>query len=177
MAQSTLPKPVYAVAGAGDLAAEQIKKLASQAPELQARAAELPQEIRKIAADLPRDLQNLATDLPSLAADLQTKARGLDVETVTAVVRKNTAAVRKNVETAQHKAVDVYGDLVERGQKFVAKRQDGTSAAPATPKTVARKVAAKKAAAKQQNPTAELGPEPGLDVKAPLGKPAGTTKS
>ena len=165
MAQSTLPRPVYAVAGAGDLAAEQLKKLASQAPEIQARAAELPQELRKLAADLPRDLQNFATDLPSLAAQLQEKARGLDVDTV-------TAAVRKNVETLQHTAVDVYGDLVTRGQKAVSKRQGGTTTAS---KTVAKKTAAKKTAAK---PAAkDLGPQPGLDVKAPLGKPAGTSTS
>jgi hypothetical protein len=167
MAQTTLPRPVYFVAGAGDLAAEQLKKLRSQAPEIQARAAELPQELRKLAADLPRDLQNLATDLPSLAAQLQEKARGLDVDTV-------TAAVRKNVETLQHTAVDVYGDLVERGQKAVSKRQGGTRTTTPS-KTVAKKTAAKKTAAK---PAAkDLGPQPGLDVKAPLGKPAGTSNS
>jgi hypothetical protein len=167
MAQTTLPSPVYAVAGAGDLAAEQIKKLASQAPEIQARAAELPQELRKLAAELPRDLQNLATDLPSLAAQLQAKARGLDVDTV-------TAAVRKNVDTFQHKAVDVYGDLVERGQKAVSKRQGG-SGSSVTPRTAAKKTAAKKTAVKST--PKELGPQSGLDVKAPLGKPAGTTNS
>ncbi|MDQ1653079.1 MAG: hypothetical protein QOI35_2279, partial [Cryptosporangiaceae bacterium] len=99
MAQSTLPRPVYAVAGAGDLAAEQIKKLAAQAPEIQAEiqsgAAKLPQELRKLANELPRDLQNLATDLPSLAAGLQARARGLDVDTVTAAVRKNVEVARK----------------------------------------------------------------------------------
>jgi hypothetical protein len=148
MAQSTLPRPVYAVAGAGDLAAEQLKRLSARAPEfqaraqeLQARAAELPQELRKLAAELPRDLQNLATDIPSLAAQLQAKARELDVETV-------TAAVRKNVETAQHKAVDVYDDLVSRGQKAVAKRQDGR---PTTKKpAAAKKPIAKKAPAAKQ---------------------------
>jgi hypothetical protein len=167
MAQTTLPSPVYAVAGAGDLAAEQLKKLASQAPEFQARAAELPQELRKLAAELPRDLQNLATDLPSLAAQLQAKARGLDVDAV-------TAAVRKNVETVQHKAVDVYGDLVERGQKAVSKRQAGSGTVVA-PKATPRKTAARKTAVKATTPARDLGPQPGLDVKAPLGKPAGVT--
>jgi heparin binding hemagglutinin HbhA len=130
MAPTTLPRSVYAVAGAGDLAAEQLKKLAANAPELQARAAVLPAELRKLAAEFPRDLQNLAADLPSLAAQLQARARDLDVDTV-------TAAVRKNVETAQHKAVDVYGDLVERGQKFVAKRQNGTPGTDVTPADIA----------------------------------------
>lgn len=154
MAPTTLPRPVYAVAGAGDLAADQLKKLAAQAPDLQARAAEFPQELRKLAADLPADLQKLAatlpadlqkfaTDLPSLAAQLQAKAREIDVAEV-------TAAVRKNVETAQHKAVDVYDELVERGQKAVAKRDAKPAAKPAsTPAASTAEIAEKKPAVKK----------------------------
>jgi hypothetical protein len=89
-----------------------------------------------------------------------------------------TAAVRKNVETAQHKAVDVYGELVERGQKVVKKRQGATTRprTTSTPRPVAKKTAAKKTAAVKTAPK-DLGPQAGLDVKAPLGKPAGTTNS
>lgn len=130
MAPATLPRPVYAVAGASDLAAEQLRRLAANAPELQARAAVLPSELRRRAAYLPRDLQHFAADLPSFAAQLQARARDLDVDTV-------TAAVRKNVETAQHKAVDVYGGLVERGQKAVAKRQNGGTGVDVTPADIA----------------------------------------
>lgn len=152
MAQSTLPRPLYAFAGAGDIAAEQLKKLASRTPELQARAAELPSELRKIANDLPREVQNLATDLPSLAAQLQAKARDLDVDAV-------TAAVRKNVESAQHKAVDVYDELVARGQKAVAKRQDGVRPTTKKPGTAqARKPLAKKAPAKPSGTRASATP-------------------
>jgi hypothetical protein len=161
MAPTTLPRPVYAFAGAGDLAAEQLKKLASQAPELQARAAELPQELRKRASGFPRDLQNLATDLPSLAAQLQAKARDLDVETV-------TAAVRKNVESAQHIAVDVYDELVARGQKAVAKRQDGSR--PQPKRTIAKKPIAKKAPAKPAVAKSDTRPA----TKSPS-KPAGAS--
>jgi len=153
MASTTLPRPVYAFAGAGDLAADQLKKLAAQAPELQARAAELPQELKKIANELPADLQKLAatlptdlqkfaTDLPSIAAQLQAKAREIDVADV-------TAAVKKNVETAQSKAFDVYGGLVERGQKVVAKRDETKVAKPASEKKApVKKAVAKKAPAK-----------------------------
>lgn len=154
MAPTTLPRPVYAFAGAGDLAADQLKKLAAQAPELQARASELPQELKKLvdelpadlqklAATLPADLQKFATDLPSIAAQLQAKAREIDVADV-------TAAVKKNVETAQTKAVDAYGVLVERGQKVVAKRDGETKVAkPSAEKTApVKKAVAKKAPAK-----------------------------
>src|SRR5215204_1431510 len=102
MAPTTLPRPVYFVAGASDLVADELKKLAAQAPELQARAEALPAELKKLAETLPADLQKLAatlpgdlqkfaTDLPSYAAQLQAKAR------------------------------EVYIDLVERGQKVVTK--------------------------------------------------------
>jgi len=158
MAPTTLPRSVYAFAGAGDLVADELKKLAAQAPELQARAAELPAELRKLAADLPADLQKFAAtlpadlqkfaaDLPSFAAQLQAKAREVDVADV-------TAAVKKNVETAQHKAVDVYDELVERGQKVVSKtpapKADGATAEkkPAAKKAVAKKAPAKAVDAK-----------------------------
>jgi CHAD domain-containing protein len=155
MAQSTLPKPLYAVAGAGDIAAEQLKRLAARTPELQARAAELPSDLRKFAADFPREVQNLATDIPSLAAQLQARARDLDVDTV-------TAAVRKNVESAQHRAVDVYDELVARGQKAVAKRQDGARSKKASgPK----KPIAKKAPAKA--PTAKNDAKPSTNTPKP----------
>jgi hypothetical protein len=125
MAPTTLPRPVYFVAGASDLVADELKKFAAHAPELQARAEALPAELRKLAetlpadlqklaATLPSDLQKFATDLPSYAAQLQAKAREIDVDEV-------TAAVKKNVETAQAKAAEVYTELVERGQKVVTK--------------------------------------------------------
>lgn len=112
MTPNTLPRPLYAAAGAGDAVAEQLRKLAGQAPvlqqQLQSRVAELPAELRQIRRELPRGLQTLAADLPSYAAQLQTRARGIDTGAVTEVVRKN-------VQTAQ----DVYAGLVARGQKMV----------------------------------------------------------
>ncbi len=161
MASTTLPRPVYAVAGAGDLVADELKKLASHAPELQARAEALPAEIRKIAAELPADLQKLAStlpadlqkfaaDIPSYAAQFQAKAREIDVDDV-------TAAVKKNVETAQAKAVEVYGELVERGQKVVDKGAKTEKPAPAASTTATasttpaaeKKAPVKKAVAKK----------------------------
>jgi len=139
MAPTTLPRPVYFVAGASDLVADELKKLAAQAPELQARAEALPAELRKLAdtlpadlqklaATLPSDLQKFATDLPSYAAQLQAKAREIDVDEV-------TAAVKKNVETAQAKAAEVYTELVERGQKVVTKTGKTETATAQTVKT------------------------------------------
>jgi hypothetical protein len=115
-----LPGPVYAVAGVGDLLAEQIRKLVANAPEIQAQfqrnAAGLPEELRQ----LPRDLRALASDLPSYAADLQGKARDLDGETV-----------RRNLDAAQTKAQDVYRTLVERGTQAMNPPVDPHTPPPA----------------------------------------------
>ncbi|WP_035858492.1 hypothetical protein [Cryptosporangium arvum] len=102
------PEPLYALAGVGDLVAEQIRKLAANAPEISERfqrnAATLPEDLRS----LPRELRTLAADLPSYAAGLQTKAREVNGE-----------SVKRNVETAQTRAQDAYRTLVERGEQAV----------------------------------------------------------
>ena len=102
------PGPVYAVAGVGDLLAEQIRKFLASAPDISERfqrnAATLPEDLRS----LPAELRTLAADLPSYAAGLQSKARDLDGE-----------AVKRNVSSAQTRATDVYRTLVERGEQAV----------------------------------------------------------
>ncbi|SHN45725.1 hypothetical protein [Cryptosporangium aurantiacum] len=102
------PEPLYAVAGVGDLLAEQLRRLVANAPEISAQfqrnAATLPDDLRS----LPRELRTLAADLPSYAAGLQSRARDLDSE-----------AVKRNVSTAQNRAQDIYRGLVERGEQAV----------------------------------------------------------
>jgi hypothetical protein len=123
----SLPGPVYAVAGVGDLLAEQIRRLVANAPEIQAQiqrnAAEIPDELRTLRRDLPRDFRAFAADIPSYAAGLQSKARDrardLDGE-----------SVRRNFETAQTKAQEVYRTLVERGEQAVKQNDDTTPPPP-----------------------------------------------
>ncbi|TQS40744.1 hypothetical protein [Cryptosporangium phraense] len=102
------PEALYALAGVGDVVAEQIRKLVNNAPELSAQfqrnAASLPDDLRS----LPREIRTFAADLPSYAAGLQSKARDLDGE-----------AVKRNAAAAQTRAQDVYKTLVERGENAV----------------------------------------------------------
>ncbi len=155
MAKTPLPTPLYAVAGAGDVVAEQLKKLAANAPEIQTQiqktVADLPADLRKLGKEIPADLQSLAADLPSYAAQARTRARDIDTDKV-------TAAVRKNVETASAKAQDVYTTLVARGKKVVDGKPGtlvvtSTPAKPAaaesdTAKKIAARTTAKKVATK-----------------------------
>jgi hypothetical protein len=121
-----LPGPVYAVAGVGDLLAEQVRRLVANAPDIQAQfqrnAAEFPDELRALRRDLPRDLRAFAADLPSYAAGLQSKARDIDGETV-----------RRNLDTAQAKAQDIYRTLVQRGEQAIKQPAEETPAPPTAP--------------------------------------------
>ncbi|HEV2087821.1 MAG TPA: hypothetical protein VGR21_05890 [Cryptosporangiaceae bacterium] len=152
MAKTTLPTPLYAVAGAGDVVAEQLKKLAANAPELQTQiqktVADLPADLRKLSKEIPGELQSFAADVPSYAAQARTKARDLDADQV-------RITVRKNVETASARALDVYSTLVARGKKVVD-REPGTLIVTPTPtpepepeaNAVAKKTAARTTAKK-----------------------------
>jgi len=94
-----MPKGLYAAAGAGDLAYEQLRKLPEKVAELRGRVVELGPVVtdavseRKIRADLDR-LRDTA--------------------------RRNAAAVVTGAQAAQEKAAAVYEGLVARGARVVA---------------------------------------------------------
>jgi malate/lactate dehydrogenase len=99
-----LPTPLYAVAGAGDLAYEQLRKLPAKVVELRGRVAELRPAAPAARVDLDR---------------LRTVAR----RNATAVV---TGAV-SGAQVAQERAVAVYGTLVARGEKVVLSARTETA--------------------------------------------------
>jgi hypothetical protein len=119
----TLPGPVYAVAGAGDLVAERVRRLIAQAPALQAQlqrgAAGLPDDLREIGRSLPGELQSFVADLPSYAASMSGKAQ-----------RWNSETLRRNADEVQGRVQDAYAALVRRGEKATGRSSgpDGTVA-------------------------------------------------
>jgi heparin binding hemagglutinin HbhA len=140
-----IPTPLYAVAGAGDLAYQQLRKLPEQVAQLRARA----EELRPNVAD--------------------TNLRG-DINRLRGVARRNAANLLANAQAgaqvAQDRAVAVYTDLVARGERVVStargaeagaqvelepakKAVTATATAQAEPAAPpAKKTAAKKAAPK-----------------------------
>jgi len=98
-----IPTPLYAAAGAGDLAYQQLLKLPAQVAQLRARVEELRPAVTDAVADT-----NLRADL-TVAAD-----RLRDV------ARRNTVSLLAGAQVAQDKAVAVYTELVNRGEKVVA---------------------------------------------------------
>jgi hypothetical protein len=113
--KSKLPAPVYAAAGAGDLAYQQLRKLP-------AKVAELRERVTANEVDLK-----------------------VDVDRFRKAARRNAAALASATQAAQDRATALYTQLVTRGEHVVSgtraplkvKATIGTE--PAEPKPVAKK--------------------------------------
>ena len=142
--KTRLPAPLYAAAGAGDLAYQQLRKLPAVVNELSERAA--------------ASLRTYNEQANVKATQLREKAQTTDFE----ALRGNAASVATSIaQLAQERAVAVYETLVARGERVVGTgvvdaadvvnadiettdAPKAVEAAPATPKP--RKRAAKPAA-------------------------------
>jgi heparin binding hemagglutinin HbhA len=98
-----IPTPLYAAAGAGDLAYQQLRKLPAQVAQLRARVEELRPAVTDVVAET-----NLRADLTVAADRLRDAAR------------RNTSSLLAGAQVAQDKAFAVYTELVNRGEKVVA---------------------------------------------------------
>lgn len=107
--KTRFPAPLYAAAGAGDLAYEQLRKLPSVVTELSERAAELSE---RAAASL-RDYNEQAG---ARAAQLRDKAATADLD----ALRGNATSVATSLaQLAQERAITAYTALVARGERVV----------------------------------------------------------
>jgi heparin binding hemagglutinin HbhA len=97
-----IPNPLYAAAGAGDLAYEQLRQLPAKALELSGRVAALRPAV---------------TDAVTNA--VSEPARRVDVERLRELARRNAEVLRTQADTLRVQAVSVYSDLVARGEKIV----------------------------------------------------------
>lgn len=106
-----IPAPLYAAAGVGDLAYQEIRKLPERVATLRGRAVEL----RPVVAD--------AMSEDRLKADL---------ERLRTVARRNASILIDNAHVAQERAAAVYTDLVARGERVVqsAKAERAAEAEP-----------------------------------------------
>jgi hypothetical protein len=144
-----IPSPLYAAAGAGDLAYQSLRKLPEQVAHLRDRVAELRPAVSEAVSET-----NLRADIDRLRQ----------------AARRNAATFVAGAQQATERAVAVYSELVVRGEKVVrnvqtteasieiapaagavtatAETKPATEAAPASePKPVAKKTTAKKATA------------------------------
>ncbi|GGM70689.1 hypothetical protein ACFFX1_28755 [Dactylosporangium sucinum] len=93
-----IPTPLYAAAGAGDYAYEQLRKLPGQVAQLRDRVG----------------------DLRPAGADATLRA---DIDRLAVVARRNAgaflASAQAGAQVVQHRAAAVYTGLVARGEKVV----------------------------------------------------------
>ena len=88
--KTKLPAPLYAAAGAGDLAYQQLRKLPGKVAELRVKVKETDGTLVKVDVDKLRD-----------------------------AAKRNAAALRTGALAAQDRAEAIYTDLVARGQQVV----------------------------------------------------------
>src|SRR5690349_7644080 len=100
--KTKLPAPLYAAAGAGDLAYQQLRKLPAVVTELSEKAA--------------ASLRTYNEQAGAKAAQLREKAQTADYD----ALRGNAASVASSLaQLAQERTVAVYTALVARGEKVV----------------------------------------------------------
>jgi hypothetical protein len=113
--KSKIPGPVYAAAGAGDLAYRQLRKLPAVFTQLTGKAVAGTAELRERAAANSTGLREKA-----IAGTAELRE----------VARRNAAAFVAGAQVAQEKATAVYEQLVARGTQVIG-RSAGTASADA----------------------------------------------
>jgi hypothetical protein len=96
------PNPLYAAAGAGDLAYEQLRQLPALAVEFGGQLAALRPVVQS-----------------AVSSAVAEPAKRVDVERLRTIARRNAATLRTQADVLRTQAVSVYDDLVARGEKIV----------------------------------------------------------
>lgn len=109
-----IPGPLYAAAGAGDMAYQQLRKLPAVVNELSGKAAAGTVDLRAKAVATLRAANTTATSLRDRASTTD-----FDAERLRAVARRNAAALVAGAQAAQERAVAFYGQLVAHGERVV----------------------------------------------------------
>jgi heparin binding hemagglutinin HbhA len=124
-----IPAPIYAAAGAGELAIEQLRKLPAVVgvlgtrvvADLGGKAVLTGFELRQKAAELDLAKLRESADLAKLrdAADLAKLRDAADLDKLRAAATRNAALVVAGAQAAQERAFAAYGALVARGERVV----------------------------------------------------------
>ncbi|RKR88809.1 hypothetical protein BDK92_3140 [Micromonospora pisi] len=149
-----IPTPLYAAAGIGDLALEQLRKLPAVVTELTEKAATSTAELREKAVAInttelrekatvgAAELRERAAEALRTANTTATSLRGrtvgaeLDVSRLRTAAIRNAAVVVSGAHSASERAVAAYGAMVARGERVVASvgtPAEAPAPAPAVP--------------------------------------------
>ncbi|MFD6660972.1 hypothetical protein ACFWDK_01170 [Micromonospora chalcea] len=180
-----IPAPLYAAAGAGELALEQLRKLPTVVSGLGTRVVadlggkavvtgfELRQkatETLKTANQTATGLREraVATDLDQLreAANLEKLREAANLDKLREAATRNAAVVVAGAHAAQERALAAYAELVARGERVV-----GAGVLEAAD-TVNADIAATEATGTEVTPKAEITPKPETAPKTEVPSPA-----
>jgi stalled ribosome rescue protein Dom34 len=176
-------KPLYAVAGATELAVEYARGYATEAQKAtQARFDKVQTQVTDVQArvrGVEFDSKALQTQAKGRVEELRADAKQAQAkfETRVAEIQKEAKELPAKFEAKLNEAIEelnsTYAELATRGEKFVAAiRKDGVKAvAKVTPKKAAKKASAKKATAKKA-PAKKAPAKKATAKKAPAKKTA-----
>ncbi|MEV4119214.1 hypothetical protein [Micromonospora sp. NPDC049645] len=114
-----IPAPIYAAAGAGELAIEQLRKLPAVVGVLSTRVVA---DLGGRAVLTGFELKQKATETLRTAnetADLAKLREVADIDKLRAAATRNAALVVAGAQAAQERAFAAYGALVARGERVV----------------------------------------------------------
>lgn len=131
-----IPAPVYAAAGAGDVAYQRLRQLPAMVDQLRAKAVTGTAGLRQMAttsrSGLREKARSTTAELRDRAAatlrtantaaeSLRARAAGgeLDVQRLREVALRNAAVVKAGAQAAQERALATYAALVARGERVV----------------------------------------------------------
>ncbi|MBB5870563.1 F0F1-type ATP synthase membrane subunit b/b' [Allocatelliglobosispora scoriae] len=143
------PSAVYAAAGIGDLAYQQLRKLPEYADKLRAEAEKLRERAPEFRAQASQKAETLRTQaggqfnafradatgetgkLKAKAAELGAQATDKAAELTTKVdIEKIRTTLVTGAQTVTERAMKLYDDLVARGEKVVVPEHAGATAEP-----------------------------------------------
>jgi len=173
-------KPLYAVAGATEIAYEFARGYTAEAQkQAQERLSDVQTRVNKIERD-PKALQGQAVSLVNARIDeLQKDAKDAQAkfEARVAELQKDALALPKKVQNEIDDAVTevakTYADLVDRGEKIVAAvRKDGVKAITAVRKAPSKSTVVRRERAKaaSDNPSNSTRPVKKSATKKPVAK-------
>jgi heparin binding hemagglutinin HbhA len=117
--QPKIPNPIYAAAGAGDLAIERLRKLPERVAGLQERVNAIQDELPGRMTVIGDKVTQKVAEIPSLVAELRQRMVDADTDRLRETARRNANQFMASAQAAQEKAVAIYTDLVARGQSVV----------------------------------------------------------
>ena len=120
-----IPAPLYAAAGAGDIAIERLRKLPEKVAQLQERVNTLSDQFPGRVSTLQEKVTAKVAEVPSLVAELRQRVVDADADKLRESAKRNAQTLLTQAQAAQERAAAIYADLIARGEVVVGRSMPG----------------------------------------------------